>query len=91
MRQNDLKRLREESLTLRALPEALTSFGPTTRALPIGEVTLDDLAITIMETEAEANAMSERLRALRRLYELAREGGARGRDLALKAAARGLK
>jgi len=91
MRHNDLKRLREESLTLRALPEALTSPGSTTRALPIGEATLDDLAITIMDLDAEVNALTERLRALRRLYELAREGGARGRDLALKAAARGLK
>ncbi|PPB82719.1 hypothetical protein LV82_00659 [Albidovulum inexpectatum] len=91
MRQNDLKRLREHRYELRALPDTLTQPGVTLHATPIAEATLDDLAITIMDLDAEVNALTERLRALRRLYELAREGGARGRDLALKAAARGLK
>ena len=91
MRQNELERLREASLTLKALPDGLISPGPTTRALPVAEATLDDLAINIMETEAAVNATSERLRALRRLYDLAHAAGATGRDLALAAATRGLE
>jgi len=91
MQQNELERLREANLTLKALPDSLMSPGPATRTLPVAEATLDNLAINIMETEAAVNVASERLRALRRLYELAHAAGATGRDLALAAATRGLQ
>ncbi len=90
MPRNELKRLREHGYDLRALPDALTRPWVTQHAMPIEGATLDDLAIVAMATEAEASALSDRARALRKLYELAHRSGARGLDLAVQAAARGL-
>jgi hypothetical protein len=51
----------------------------------IEDATLDDIAFAMLVTEAEFNAVGDRLHALRKLYNLARQAGALGADRAVGA------
>lgn len=50
----------------------------------IEDATLDDIAFAMLVTEAEFNAVGDRLHALRKLYGLARQAGALGADRAIE-------
>lgn len=50
---------------------------------PISEATLDDVAFALRGLDAEFSAVSDRLLALRKLYQLARDAGAVGAECAL--------
>ncbi len=51
----------------------------------VDESTLDDVAFAIIGMEREFNAVADRLHALRKLHDLAREAGALGADRVLEA------
>lgn len=55
---------------------------------PIEDATLDDIAFALLGVEAEFSAVGDRLHALRKLYGLARQAGARGSECALDVASR---
>jgi hypothetical protein len=54
---------------------------------PITEATLDDIAFALRGLDAEFSAVSDRLHALRKLYQLARDAGAVGADRVFAAVA----
>lgn len=88
-----LSDLRKRHFSLAALPDtilvpALGDHEPTVKS--IEEATVDDIALAMRGAEAEFNTVAERLYALSKLHDLAREAGALGADRALDAvAARG--
>ena len=55
---------------------------------PIEDATLDDIAFALLGVEAEFSAVGDRMHALRKLYGLARQAGARGSERALDVASR---
>ena len=57
------------------LPIPALDSGPAT-VKAIEDATLDDIAFAMLGTEAEFNAVGDRLHALRKLYGLARQAGA---------------
>lgn len=83
--------LRQKHYGFEALPDVLSVPAvpprrPHGATLPIQEATLDEIAFAAAAIDAEFNAVSDRLYALKRLYRLAREAGALGADRAVAAA-----
>ncbi|GER08844.1 hypothetical protein GCM10007972_24490 [Iodidimonas muriae] len=86
--------LRKRQYALEALPDTVTVPAqaprrPETVAKPIEDATLDDIAFALRGIEAEFNAVGDRLHALRKLYQLARDAGALGTDRAVAAVGAG--
>ncbi len=82
--------LRKRYIWLEALPDsiaipALEARQRTATVKAIEDATLDDIAFAMLVTEAEFNAVGDRLHALRKLYGLARQAGALGADRAVGA------
>ena len=89
---SSLAAVRKSHFTLAALPDtivipALGVKQPDQRVTPIAEATLDDVAFALRGLDAEFSAVSDRLHALRKLYQIARDAGAVGADRALEAVA----
>jgi hypothetical protein len=72
-----LESLRKRHYALEALPAVISVSGSE---MAVEEATLDDVAFATLAVEAEFNAISDRYHALRKLYALARQAGALGRD-----------
>lgn len=88
-----LTEIRKRHFALEALPEAIVIpvLGEIRReqlVKPIEDATLDDIAFALLGVEAEFSAVGDRLHALRKLYGIARQAGARGSECALDVAAR---
>lgn len=86
-----LTALRKRHFALEALPDTIVVPGLESRqrqaaVKAIEEATLDDISFAIRGVEAEFNAVGDRLHALRKLYNLAREAGALGADRAVDVA-----
>lgn len=86
--------LRKRHIWLEALPDSVSV--PVLEAQqrpaadkPIEDATLDDIAFAMLGMEAEFNAVGDRLHALRKLYNLARQAGALGSDRAVDAISEG--
>jgi hypothetical protein len=82
--------LRKRHIWLEALPDtvsvpALEARQRPAADKPIEDATLDDIAFAMLGMEAEFNAVGDRLHALRKLYNLARQAGALGSDRAVEA------
>lgn len=87
-----LTAIRKRHHLLDALPDTILipSLGakhPEQIAKPLTEASLDDVAFALRGLDAEFSAMSERLYALKRLYQLARDAGALGADRAIQVVA----
>ena len=63
------------------------ALAPATAPAPAAAdfATLDDIAFALLSAEAEFNAVGDRLHALRKLYNLARQAGALGADRVVEA------
>lgn len=86
-----LSALRKSHYALRDLPASICALAPDRLASsvrPIETASLDEVAFAILKAEQAYNAAGDRLFALRRLYNLAREGGGIGSGCAVDAAAR---
>jgi hypothetical protein len=88
-----LTSVRKSHFTLEALPDAIVipALGgkrAEQTVKPITEATLDDVAFALRGLDAEFSAVSDRLHALRKLYQLARDAGAVGADCALDVVAK---
>ena len=87
-----LETLRRAHYGLAALPETVCIPGsPGHDAVdgkPITEATLDDIVFALRGLEAEFNALGDRMHALRKLSQIARDAGGLGADRAVAAAAR---
>ena len=88
-----LASLRKRHFALDALPDTIVIpvLGGVRReqvVKPLEDATLDDIAFAVLGVEAEFNAIGDRLHALRKLYGLARQAGARGAERALDIASR---
>jgi hypothetical protein len=86
--------LRKRHIWLEALPDtvsipALEARQRPVTDKPIEDATLDDIAFAMLGMEAEFNAVGDRLHALRKLYNLARQAGALGSDRAVEAISEG--
>ena len=86
--------LRKRHIWLEALPESIAIPALEARQRPaadkpIEDATLDDIAFAMLGMEAEFNAVGDRLHALRKLYNLARQAGALGSDRAVDAICEG--
>ena len=86
--------LRKRHIWLEALPDTVSIPALEARQRPatvkaIEDATLDDIAFAMLTTEAEFNAVGDRLHALRKLYGLARRAGALGADRAVDAISEG--
>jgi hypothetical protein len=86
--------LRKRHSWLEALPDTIaipTLEAPHRPATDkaVEDATLDDVAFAMLVTEAEFNAVGDRLHALRKLYNLARQAGALGADRAVDAISEG--
>lgn len=86
--------LRKRHIWLEALPDivsipALEARQRPATVKPIQDATLDDIAFAMLGAEAEFNAVGDRLHALRKLYNLARQAGALGSDRAVNAISEG--
>jgi outer membrane murein-binding lipoprotein Lpp len=57
-------------------------------AKPISEATIDDLAFAMRGLEAEFNDVADKMQALRKLSQIARDAGGLGADRAVEVAAR---
>ncbi len=82
--------LRKRHIWLDALPDTIAIPALEARQRPatvkaIEDATLDDIAFAMLVTEAEFNAVGDKLHALRKLYSLARQAGALGADRAVGA------
>jgi hypothetical protein len=82
--------LRKRHIWLEALPDSIAIPALDARRRPatvkaIEDATLDDIAFAMLAAEAEFNAVGDRLHALRKLYNLARQAGALGADRAVGA------
>jgi hypothetical protein len=80
--------LRKRHIWLEALPDtiaipALEAWQREACVKAIEDATLDDIAFAMLGAEAEFNAVGDRLHALRKLYNLARQAGALGADRAV--------
>ena len=87
-----IKALQKSHYSLGSLPETIrvpASPGhDAVDARPITEATLDDIAFALRVLEAEFNAIGDRMHALRKLSQIARDAGGVGADRAVEAAAR---
>ena len=88
-----LSELRKRHYALEALPDTIVIpvLGEVRReqvVKPIEDATLDDLAFALLGVESEFSAVGDRMHALRKLYGLARQAGARGSERALDVASR---
>ena len=88
-----LSELRKRHYALEALPDTIVipALGEVRReqvVKPIEDATLDDIAFALLGVEAEFSAVGDRMHALRKLYDLARQAGARGSERALDVASR---
>jgi hypothetical protein len=87
-----LEALQKAHCSLASLPETIripASPGhDAIDAKPITEATLDDIAFALRGLEAEFNAIGDRMHALRKLSQIARDAGGVGADRAVEAAAR---
>ena len=88
-----LTEIRKRHYALEALPDAIVIpvLGEIRReqvVKPIEDATLDDIAFALLGVEAEFSAVGDRLHALRKLYGLARQAGARGSECALDVVSR---
>ena len=86
--------LRKRHIWLEALPDTIAIPALEARqrpaiVKPIEDATLDDIAFAMLGVEAEFNAVGDRLHALRKLYNLARQAGALGSDRAVAAISEG--
>ena len=86
--------LRKRHIWLEGLPDtiaipALEARQRSATVKAIEDATLDDIAFAMLVTEAEFNAVGDRLHALRKLYNLARQAGALGSDRAVDAISEG--
>lgn len=86
--------LRKRHIWLEALPDSVTIPALEARQRPVADkpiedATLDDIAFAMLGVEAEFNAVGDRLHALRKLYNLARQAGALGSDRAVEAISEG--
>jgi hypothetical protein len=86
--------LRKRHIWLEALPDtvsipALEARRRPVTVKPIEDATLDDIAFAMLGMEVEFNAVGDRLHALRKLYNLARQAGALGSDRAVDAISEG--
>jgi hypothetical protein len=86
--------LRKRHIWLEALPDsvsipALEARQRPVTVKPIEDATLDDIAFAMLGMEVEFNAVGDRLHALRKLYNLARQAGALGSDRAVDAISEG--
>jgi hypothetical protein len=86
--------LRKRHIWLEALPDTIAIPALDARQRPatvkaIEDATLDDIAFAMLVTEAEFNAVGDRLHALGKLYNLARQAGALGADRAVDAISEG--
>ncbi|OJU28507.1 MAG: hypothetical protein BGN91_07910 [Nitrobacter sp. 62-13] len=82
--------LRKRHIWLEALPDTVSIPALEARQRPaavkaIQDATLDDIAFAMLGAEAEFNAVGDRLHALRKLYNMARQAGALGSDRAVDA------
>ena len=89
-----LASLRKRHFALDALPDtiaipALEARQREASVKAIEDATLDDIAFAMRGIEAEFNAVGDRLHALRKLYNLARQAGALGADRAVDAISEG--
>lgn len=80
--------LRRRHCVLEALPDTIVipvadPFRREPVVMPIADATLDDIAFALIGVEAEFNAVGDRLHALHKLYDLAREAGKRGNEYAV--------
>jgi hypothetical protein len=80
--------LRKRHIWLEALPDTVSIPALEAQQRPatvkaIEDATLDDIAFAMLGMEAEFNAVGDRLHALRKLYNLARQAGALGADRAV--------
>ena len=88
-----LSELRKRHYALEALPDTIVipALGEVRReqvVKPIEDATLDDIAFALLGVECEFSAVGDRMHALRKLYGLARQAGARGSERALDVASR---
>jgi hypothetical protein len=86
--------LRKRHIWLEALPDtvcipALEARQRSATVKAIEDATLDDIALAMLGTEAEFNAVGDRLHALRKLYNMARQAGALGSDRAVEVISEG--
>ena len=89
-----LTEIRMRHYALEALPDtvsipALEARQRPVAVKPVEDATLDDIAFAMLGMEAEFNAVGDRLHALRKLYNLARQAGALGSDRAVDAISEG--
>lgn len=85
-----LAAVRKRHHSLAALPDAIvlpargeTHGSPASK--PLIDASLDDVAFAVRGVEAEFDALSDRLYALKKLYRLARDAGGVGADSAIDA------
>jgi len=88
-----LTEMRKRHYALQMLPDTVVIpvLGEIRReqvVKPIEDATLDDIAFAVLNIEAEFGAVGDRLHALRKLYGLARQAGARGSERAFDAVSR---
>ena len=88
-----LTEIRKRDFALEALPDTIVIpvLGDVRREQVvklIEDATLDDIAFALLGVEVEFSAVGDRLHALRKLYCLARQAGARGSECALDVASR---
>ena len=86
-RTTKLDALRKEHYALAKLPDTV-SIPPLqgrrdAAVKPIESVTLDDIAYALLELQEKSSAIYRQAEALRTLYNLAREKGAAGADIAV--------
>jgi len=84
-----LNTLRKRHYGLDDLPSSICVLAPDQLASsvrPLEVATLDEVAFAIVKAEQAYNAAGDRLFALRRLYNLAREAGGIGSGCAVNAA-----
>lgn len=88
-----LTEMRKRHYALEALPDMIVIpvLGESRReqvVMPVEGATLDDIAFALLGVEVEFSAVGDRLHALRKLYGLARQAGARGNERALDVVSR---
>jgi hypothetical protein len=80
--ESPVDRLRKQNVLFKKLPDAieLPPLGPrrTTVTKPLGEATLDDVALAILDLHAQITKVEYQLYALKRLHDQARAEGALG-------------
>ena len=88
-RTTKLDAMRKEHYALAKLPDSVAIpplQGRRDAAVkPIEALTLDDLAFALLELQEKSSAIYRDINALRTLYDLAREHGAVGADIAVDA------